>query len=159
MARFRFTLARLLDRRLKEEEARRLVLARLEGHRRALEDSLRERQREISAGRDDWRAQLVGPVDPAALRHHASASIGMMRKAQRTVLEMAGREKSLASAKQDLIEAARARRVLEILRERRHAAFLAEESRREREQIDEFATALHRRALLDGEQNDERGAA
>lgn len=159
MARFRFTLARLLDRRLKEEEARRLVLAKIEGHRRALEDALRDRQREISAGRDEWRRQLVGEIDPAALRHQAGASLGLLRKAQRTVIEIAGLEKSLVRAKEDLIEAARARRALEILRERRLAAFQAVEARREREQLDEFAQEMDRRARLERGQSDERGAA
>jgi flagellar export protein FliJ len=159
MARFRFTLARLLDRRLKEEEARRLVLVKLEGHRRALEDSLRDRQREISAGRDEWRRQLVGEIDPAALRHQAGASLGLLRKAQRTVLEIAGMEKGLARAKQDLVEAAQARRALEILREQRLAAFRAVEARRERDQLDEFAQEMDRRARLEREQNEGRGAA
>lgn len=159
MARFRFTLARLLDRRLKEEEARRLALAKIEGHRRALEDALRDRQREISAGREEWRRQLVGEIDPAALRHQAGASLGLLRKAQRTVIEIAGLEKSLVRAKEDLIEAARARRALEILRERRLAAFHAVEARREREQLDEFAQEMDRRARLERAQSDERGAA
>jgi flagellar export protein FliJ len=159
MPRFRFTLDRLLDRRLKEEEARKLALSKIEGHRRSLEDALRERQREISAGRDEWRTQLVGPVDPAALRHHAGASVGLLRKAQRTVLELAGLEKSLARARQDLTEAARARRVLEILRERRLAAFKADEARRERDQLDEFAQEIARRAKLEHGTDDERGAA
>lgn len=159
MAKFKFSLERLLDRRLKEEDARRLVLSKIEGQRRALEDSLRDRQREISAGRGEWREQLVGEIDPAALRHHAGASLGLLRKAQRTVLELAGLEKPLARARQDLVEAARARRVLEILRERRLAAHQADEAKREREQIDEFAQAIHRRAGIEGAQQDERGAA
>jgi flagellar FliJ protein len=149
MAKFRFALERVLDRRLKEEEARRLVLAKIEGHRRALEDALRDRQREIGAGRDDWRNSLVGTVDPVALRHNAAASMGLMRKAQRTVLELAGLDKSLVRAKADLVEAARARRALEILREQRFAAFKTVEARREREQLDEFAQEMTRRADIE----------
>ena len=64
MPRFRFALQRVLDLRLREEEARRLALAGVEGQRRMLEDSLRTRQVEISAGRDEWRRQLVGEIDP-----------------------------------------------------------------------------------------------
>lgn len=158
MARFRFALERVLDRRLREEEARRLVLARIEGQRRSLEDSLRERQREITGGRDDWRRHLVGSIDPAELRHHATASIGLLVKARRTVLEIASLEKGINRAKADLVEAARARRALEILRERRLAAFKAEESRREREQLDEFAQEIMRRAGL-AEIEQQRGSA
>jgi len=145
MARFRFALQRVLDRRLKEEEARKLVVATVERHRRELEDALRGRQREIADGRDEWRAQLVGEIDAAALRHHAGAAIGLMHKAQRTVLELASTEKAMQRARADLTEAARARRALELLRDRRRAAFEEELARQEREQIDEFAQVPSRR--------------
>lgn len=139
MPRFRFALQRVLDRRLDEEEVKRRALAVLERKRRELEDSLRNRQGEISAGRDAWRAELVGEVDPAALRHHAAAGVGLFRKAQRTVLEIASLEKGLANARAESIEAARARRTLEILRERRLAAFQELEARREQGALDEIA--------------------
>jgi flagellar FliJ protein len=153
MAKFRFALQRVLDRRLDEEEVRRRALARIESHRRGLEDSLRTRQTEISAGREAWRGGLVGEIDPAALRHHAAAGVGLMRKAQRTVLELASLEKGLAKARAELVEAARARRALELLREQRLAAHRALESRRERDQLDELALAGVRR------QEAERAAA
>ena len=140
MARFRFALQRVLDRRLDEEEVKRRALAVLEGRRRQLEESLRTRQGEISAGRDAWRAELVGEVDPAALRHHAAAGVGLFRKAQRTVLEIASLEKGIATARAESVEAARARRTLEILREQRLAAFRALENRREQGALDEIAT-------------------
>lgn len=151
MARFRFALQRVLDRRLKEEEAKKLVVATVERHRRELEDSLRTRQREIAGGRDEWRAQLVGAIDPASLRHHAGAAIGLMHKAQRTVLELASTEKAMQRARADLTEAARARRALELLRDRRRAAFEEEISKRDREQLDEFAqVSSQRRTAGDG---------
>jgi flagellar FliJ protein len=150
MARFRFALQRVLDRRLKEEEAKKLVVATVERHRRELEDSLRTRQREIAGGRDEWRAQLVGTIDPASLRHHAGAAIGLMHKAQRTVLELASTEKAMQRARADLTEAARARRALELLRDRRRAAFDDEVARREREQIDEFAQVSMQRRIAGG---------
>lgn len=144
MAQFRFALQRVLDLRLEEEEVRRRALAAVEGQRRALEDSLRARQVEISSGRDELRRQLVGTIDPTSLRHHSSASIGLMRKAQRTVLEMAGLEKQIARAKADLVEAARRRRALEILREQRLRAFNEAQARRERDQLDEFGQTVLR---------------
>lgn len=146
MAQFRFALQRVLDRRLDEEEAKRRTHAALEAKKRGLEDALRGRQQEIAAGRDMWRAQLVGEVDPAALRHHAGAAMGLVRKAQRTVLEMASLEKSITVSRSELVEVAKARRALEILREQRLSAHLALEASRERMQLDEFASDLARRA-------------
>ena len=104
-----------------------------------LEDALRARQGEISAGRNAWRAELVGSIDPASLRHHAAAGVGLFRKAQRTVLEIASLDKGIAKARAEAVEAARARRTLEILRERRLAAFNELESRREQTALDEIA--------------------
>jgi flagellar FliJ protein len=149
MPKFRFALQRVLDRRLDEEEEKRRVHAELLKARRALEDALRGRQQEIAAGRDAWRAQLVGEIDPASLRHHAGAAVGLVRKAQRTVLEMASLEKSMRRAQDELVEAAKARRALEILRERRLAAHNEAESSRERAQLDEFASNLARRERED----------
>ncbi len=146
MANFRFALQRVLDRRHSQEDEKRRAVSELEKRRRALEESLRTRQQEIAGGRDAWRKELVGVIDPSSLRHHATAGVGLFRKAQRTVLEMASLQPLMAKANAELIEAARARRTLEILREQRLAAFNALLAKREREQLDEFAGDLHRRA-------------
>lgn len=138
MARFKFTLQRVLDRRLDEEEVKRRALATIERRRRELEDSLRARQGEISASRNAWRAELVGEIDPAALRHHAAAGVGLFRKAQRTVIEIASLEKGIAKARAEAVEAARARRTLEILRDQRLAAFADGERRKEQGALDEL---------------------
>jgi len=138
MARFKFTLQRVLDRRLDEEEVKRRALATIERRRRELEDSLRARQGEISASRNAWRAELVGEIDPAALRHHAAAGVGLFRKAQRTVIEIASLEKGIAKARAEAVEAARARRTLEILRDQRLAAFNDTLRRREQSALDEL---------------------
>ena len=146
MPRFRFALQRLLDRRLDEEEVKRRALATIEKRRRELEDSLRARQAEISAGRTAMRAELVGEIDPAALRHYAAAGVGLFRKAQRTVLEIASLEKGIAKARAEAVEAARARRTLELLRERRLAAHHDAERRAEQGALDEIAANLARDA-------------
>jgi flagellar biosynthesis chaperone FliJ len=68
-----------------------------------------------------------------------------MRKAQRTVLEMAGLEKALVKTRAELVEAARARRTLEILREQRLAVHHAIEASHERAGMDEMAANNARR--------------
>ena len=139
MARFRFALQLVLDRRLDEEEAKRRALASIESKRRDLLESLRSRQSEIAAGRAAWRGELVGLVDPASLRHHAAAGVGLFRKAQRTVLEIASLEKGIIKARTEAVDAARARRTLEILRDQRLAAFALVERCREQGALDEIA--------------------
>ncbi len=156
MARFRFALQRVLEHRQDEEAAKRRALAAIERKRRELEESLRVRQSEIAAGREAWRAQLVGAIDPASLRHHASAGVGLFRKAQRTVLEIAGMEKGIAKARLEAVEAARARRTIELLRERREAAFNLTQQRSEQGALDEIAAnrAPHRGPLDTGLQQE-----
>ena len=100
---------------------------------------MRSRQSEIAAGRAAWRGELVGLVDPASLRHHAAAGVGLFRKAQRTVLEIASLEKGIIKARTEAVDAARARRTLEILRDQRLAAFALVERRREQGALDEIA--------------------
>ena len=139
MARFRFALQLVLDRRLDEEEAKRRALSSIESKRRDLLESLRSRQSEIAAGRAAWRGELVGLVDPASLRHHAAAGVGLFRKAQRTVLEIASLEKGIIKARTEAVDAARARRTLEILRDQRLAAFALVERRREQGALEEIA--------------------
>jgi len=154
MPKFRFPLQRVLELRLDEEEVKRRALVDVEQRRRALEDALRARQREISSGRDAWRTSLVGEIDAAALRHHATAAIGIVRKAQRTVIEMASLDKAETHARAELVEAARARRSLEILRERRLFEFQTRAAKQEREQLDEFAGELGRRSAMADRERD-----
>lgn len=140
MARFRFQLQPVLDTRLRAEDDRRREVAELESERRRLEDGLRRRQAEITGARDDVRSSLVGVVRPDDLRSQASASLAQMRDAQRTVLELAGLHRRLETARASLAEAAKARRAIELVKERRHEAWRRELDRREQAALDELAT-------------------
>ena len=57
---------------------------------------------------------------------------------QRVVLEIASLEKGIAKARAEAVEAARARRTLEILRDQRLAAFADGERRKEQGALDEL---------------------
>ena len=57
---------------------------------------------------------------------------------QRTVLEIASLEKGIAKARAEAVEAARARRTLEILRDQRLSAFADGERRKEQGALDEL---------------------
>lgn len=140
MARFRFQLQPVLDARLRAEDDRRRAVADLEMERRRLEDGLRRRQAAITGARDDVRAALVGTVRPEDLRAQANASLAGMRDAQRTVLELAGLHRRLETARAALAEAARERRAIELVKERRYDAWRRDLERREQAALDEIAT-------------------
>jgi flagellar export protein FliJ len=70
---------------------------------------------------------------------HAVASIQQLRQGQRLALELAGVHKRLELARQSLVEAARERRAIELLRERRFAQWMAALDKAEADMLDELA--------------------
>jgi flagellar protein FliJ len=149
MPRFRFALEPLLELRRREEEARQRDLAELESQRRALEETLRERQRDISAGKQAMRDGLVGRVDPSLLRQQATATMGVDRLARRTVLELAGLSQRMEAARQRLVEASQRRRAVEILKERRLEEWNRELDRKETAFLDDCANAAAARKSIE----------
>jgi flagellar FliJ protein len=146
MARFRFPLQPVLDARSRAEDECRRRVAALESERRRLEDRLRCGQASIAGARDEVRAALVGTVRPSELRGQANASLAHMRDAQRLVLELAGVHRRLEAARSALTEAARQRRAIELVKERRFEAWRHEQERREQSALDELATNRGARA-------------
>ena len=144
MARFRFGLQAVLDMREREERERRVVVARLEGERLELEGLLRGYQASMRSCKEAMRRALgagdARMVDGAALRMEAGSALSMQTRAHQAALRLGGVHRRLASARRALMEATRARRAIEVLRERRLAAWEAEEKRREGAMLDEIGT-------------------
>lgn len=121
MPRFVFTLDPLLDRRARVEEERKQILA---VRQRAYDDAVRELGR---IGRE----LAAGPhADHALLRFLSRA----FETQTRMVTE---RRAAVECARRELIAAARERRVLEKLRERRARAFDAAQARLEELELEE----------------------
>jgi flagellar FliJ protein len=139
MARFRFKLEPLLRARKLAEQRKQRAVAECEAQRMALEDALRRQQQFIVSGKQDLRDQLVGALDVSSMRAHAGATIQLMRKAERMVLELAGVHRRLDAARAELIEATRSRRAVELLKERRLQEFNKSIERAEAAALDELA--------------------
>jgi flagellar FliJ protein len=139
MARFRFKLEPLLRARRHVEREKQRAVAGIERERLALEDALRRRQRFVIEGKAALRDHLVGDLDMPSLRAHAGSTIQVMREAERIVLELAGVHKRLEVARSALVEAARDRRSLELLRDRRLAQWKAALNKAEDAALDELA--------------------
>jgi flagellar export protein FliJ len=137
-AKFKFALEPLLRARIVEEQARQRAVADIERERLYLEETLRSHQAHIAEGKDSLRENLVGRIDPAMLRLHASASLSVMRAAQRIVLELAGVHNRLNAARSELIESARRRRAIELLRERRLEQWKQQVNKTEDDALDEL---------------------
>ncbi len=153
MAKFRFNLQPVLDQRERIERDRKLMVARVQSERAALENQLRDFQGAISAQKGDLRAAMTGDgadggtvIDAAKLRVQAHASLTLQVKAQRVVLQLAGLHRRLEVARAALATAAKDRRAVEVLKERRFARWKAEQDRRAATALDEIVTSRAARA-------------
>lgn len=152
MARFRFGLQTVLDLREREEKERQRVVGRLESERMAMEHKLRDYQGSIRLSKEGMRTAMGGAagggVDAPALRLEAGAALGMQIRAHQAALRLAGIHRRLETARRALMEATKARRAIEVLKEKRYAAWLTEQNRRESVALDEIGTmgAVRRRA-------------
>ena len=138
--RFRFRLEPVLRLREREESARMRDVAELERQRAALEALIRRCQERIRGSKDAVRQGLAGPLDLSALRGEAAGTMGAMRDAQALVLDLASVHRKLETARAALREAARARRAVELLRERRLESWRREEAKSEQRGLDEIAS-------------------
>ncbi len=139
MARFVFALEPLLRARLRAEQQHQRTMAGLERERIHLQGTLRRHQHGITQGKQGLRTALTGAIDMPTQRLAANASLHVVRKAQQIVLQLAGVHRRLDSARPRLIEAAKHRRAMELLRDRRFAQFKAAENKAETAALDELA--------------------
>ncbi len=125
-----------------------LVLLLLFSSRMSLEDELRAIQRAIMMEKQELRDQLsAGPtsLDLRGVRFQAGASLRLATRAQQVVLRLAGAHKRLADARAQLLEAAKARKAVELLREKQFEEFTTEQKRREFASLDDLMVMRSRR--------------
>jgi flagellar protein FliJ len=138
VARFRFTLEPVLDQRQRLEDERQRAVAAIELQRLRLEDALRRFSIDMDLQRQSQR-ELLAAGDLASARMQAAAIARLGAEAQRTVLELAGVHRRLESARAQLLEAVKARKAVELLKERRLEEWTTEQSRRDAAATDEIA--------------------
>jgi flagellar FliJ protein len=145
MNRFHFRLEKVLQLRRDERDACRVALSaalgrvqHLQGQRAAVEASLlaeRAARRESSG---------PGPLNLAQVRHQCQHEAGLqveLRQIEASAAEASG---DVERSKRDLQAAERALGILQKLRERRYAQFVAQENAREQGRLDEAAARSHR---------------
>lgn len=140
MPRFAFEYEPVLKQRRAAEREKQLAVAALERERRAIEDHIRALQAGISAGKQGLRERLAagGGVDLRAARMEAAASLHLVARAQRAVVDLAGVHRRIDAARVELVKAAVRRKAIQTLRERRFEAWAAEQQRRDDAAVDEI---------------------
>ena len=142
-AKFRFPLQSVLDHRQRIENQRRRELAEVEARRQACYDSLRSMQQSILGARHGLGSGLRGRVDMAQVSGFARYSMEARAEAQQIVQRLAVIERDVERAREQLADAARQRKALELLRDKQLAEWHQRQDRREAAELDEIGMQLY----------------
>ena len=135
--RFRFKLQAVLNHREMIEQEHQRAVAALERERARLEESLRACQREITLENSELRTELAhGNI--IAARRQAATPASIDARARATAIELAGLLKRLQSARAALLEAAKSRKAVELLRERHFESWRTAEQKADAAAVDEI---------------------
>ncbi len=145
MAKFRFKYEAVLAQRQRAEDAARRELAQWLHRDRALRDRLASIQADLRGSKRQLGDALVGKVDLERVAGFARYSNHTTLHAQQLVGQLAALQRDVEAARQRLVEASRQRKAMQMLRDRHHAAWLAEQQRREQREMDELATQRYAR--------------
>lgn len=156
MARFKFNLDGVLRQRKLVEEARQRAFAEVQRRYAELEAELRAMDDAVRLATEDLRKNhLIGSINVEFLAAHRRFTIGMHDKAIRHAEKMAPVRAELDAARAALVEAAKQRKILEKLRERKQAEWAAAEARKDAAAMDEIGqqigTRLVRTAVADAD--------
>jgi len=138
VARFKFELEAVLEHRKRLEQERQKAVAELESQRVGLEGIIRRCQEGLVHEKEEMKALLKG-ADMRGVRFQIAAAGRLTASAQRAVLELAGLHKRLEAARVLLLDAARRRKAVELLKERRFEEWMRHQNKLEAEAMDELA--------------------
>lgn len=118
MSRFSFAYETLLRVRRCEEHVQQHIVASLEAQRLGLESKLRQQEEFLDTNQTIPQAARLGMVDSDGLRLHGRLAVQAMRRSDVMNQHIAASERRLLAAREVLVERMRARRAVELLRER-----------------------------------------
>lgn len=147
--RFHFELEPVLEQRARVERLRQQRVATLEAQRLGVEDRIRGVQASLSRDRQALRDLLrPGAGKGEALtpvRLAARGSLLALQQLQAAAIELAGVHQQLHSARKQLLDAAVARKAVEMLKAKRRAAWVRERNRLETLELDDLTVMRHAR--------------
>ena len=150
MASFAFQLDPVLQQRKLVEEQRQRELAAVQAEYAELEAQLRALDQEVRTSEADLRTnRLTGRLDLSFLAAHRRFTLAMQRRAVALAQQMAAVRKRVDDARAALTEAAKQRKILEKLRERRQAQWSEEAYRKEMAALDEISARIGYRTLAE----------
>jgi len=143
MPKFAFKLQSVLRHRTAIEQEKQRLYAHALAAFKDLEDQLKSLNQSMQISNDDIRQnRLVGRLDIGFITAHRRFLLGMQRKAMELVAAMNKAQQEVDRTRLALAEAAKARKVLEKLRETQKSRWQEEVSRKEMIAADEVAMQL-----------------
>lgn len=143
MQAFQFRYKVVLRQREVIEQAKQRALAKLMHQRNAMVGQLRQMQETISLSKRQAAGGLVGRVDLNAIAGIARYSASCALQGNGLVREIAQLETLVEQARNELIEASKNRKALELLKDRQRQAWELEQRRMEASQLDELTTQAY----------------
>jgi flagellar FliJ protein len=143
VAKFHFKLEALLAHRQQVEKEKQRKLAVVQNEVQALTRQLQETHTRIAAENKSLTAtHLTGTLDMQYIAHEKRYVGNLQIKIVLGMQKLAAMEKTLATARTELLAAARDRKVIEKLREKQFARWRAEQDRKEAALMDELGTQI-----------------
>jgi flagellar FliJ protein len=140
---FQFQYKTVLRQREVIEQQKQRALAKLMHQRNAMVSQLREMQETISQSKREAADGLVGTVDLSAIAGIARYSASCALQGNTLVRDIAKLETLVEQARNELIEASKNRKALELLRDRQRQAWELEQRRMEAKRLDEQTTQAY----------------
>ena len=142
MKRFSFPLEAVLHQREWVEEQRQRELGVLLAEQARLEEELRRLDASVQEATEHLRSgHLTGPIDLSFLAAHRRFLLATQRSARAVLEQMGQLHVRIQRARGLLVEASKARKVVEKLRERRFQAWKAGVLKAEQEQTDDASSS------------------
>ncbi|MCS7033933.1 MAG: flagellar export protein FliJ [Phycisphaerae bacterium] len=156
MARFRFSLAGLLRHRKQLERQEQRKVAEHQAWVKRLTDELHRMDAQRNSVVQEVRQHhLSGRLDISFLTAHRRYAAAMQRRAVEQARRIVAAQQALDDARTKLVEAARQRKIIEKLREKRYQEWLAQQERAAAVQLDEVGTQMASDSLS-GQQSNRR---
>ena len=145
MAKFVFQFQAVLEHRLHLEQQRQRELAIMLRKKQSVMDELAQMQETVRASKRGLADGLVGKVDMIRVGQFARFSSQTTLRAYDIVSQLATIEKQIQFAREKLLEAVKAKRVMELLRDKQLQKWKQREAMLESEALDELAVQRHNR--------------
>jgi len=149
MPHFIFKLETVLDLRRQAEKEQQRAVAKIQQQIEHLRRQIQQTQQAISQQHRALSAdKLIGRLDLSYITHEKRFVGNLQLLLVQTFQQLVAREQEMVGARAKLLEAAKARKVIEKLREKQFFRWRQEQDRKESAQLDELGTQVALRGLL-----------